>query len=83
METDTTDTKANDAQRSAPDDPCLVYSPREDASPEGELAALAAVYKFVLERHNERKKSSGNESEGEGARSSSSQERYPMARNDE
>ena len=29
----------------------LRYVPREDASPEGERAALAAVYRFLLDRH--------------------------------
>jgi hypothetical protein len=29
--------------------PRVVYRPRVDASPEGELNALAAVYKFVLD----------------------------------
>ena len=29
----------------------LVYIPREDATPEGELSALAAVYAYVLECH--------------------------------
>jgi hypothetical protein len=26
----------------------IAYRPREDATPEGELSSLAAVYKFVL-----------------------------------
>lgn len=60
----------------------ISYIPREDATPEGELSALAAVYKFVLERH-ERKKDTGTESGREGARRSSSQERYPVAGHDE
>ncbi len=83
METDTMDTKANSGRKSATVDPRLVYSPREDATPEGELVALAAVYRFVLERYDERKKSSRNESGGEGAQSSSNRERYPMAGLDE
>lgn len=33
------------------DAPRIIYRPREDATPEGELAALAAVYAFILERH--------------------------------
>jgi hypothetical protein len=33
----------------------ISYAPRQGATPEGELAALASVYRFVLERH-ERKK---------------------------
>jgi hypothetical protein len=37
------------------DDPRLEYLPREDATPEGELAALAAVYAFIIQAH-ERKK---------------------------
>jgi hypothetical protein len=31
--------------------PSVVYVPRAGATPEGELAALAAVYAFALERH--------------------------------
>jgi hypothetical protein len=30
--------------------PSIVYRPREDATPENELNALACVYRFVLER---------------------------------
>jgi hypothetical protein len=37
------------------DDPRLEYLPREDATPENELAALAAVYAFIIQAH-ERKK---------------------------
>ncbi len=29
--------------------PCLSYSPRSDATPEGEIAALAAVYRLILD----------------------------------
>ena len=83
METDTTDTKVNSGRKSATDDPSLTYHPREDATPEGEIAALANIYRFVLERHDERKKSSRNESGGEGAQSFSSQERYSAAGHDE
>lgn len=83
METDAKDTDANGGQKNATGEPCLVYSSREDATPEGELDTLVAIYRFVLERHDERKKGSRNESEGEGARSFSSQERYPGASSDE
>ena len=31
-------------------DPCVAYTPRPDATPEGEIAALAAVYRLVIER---------------------------------
>lgn len=33
----------------------VFYSPREDATPEGELAALAAVYAFVIQAHEQKK----------------------------
>ena len=36
------------------DNPRLVYVPRKDATPEGELVALAAVYRFLLDRHERR-----------------------------
>jgi hypothetical protein len=32
----------------------LIYTPRPDATPESELSALAAVYKFLLNRHTSR-----------------------------
>lgn len=83
MEMDAADTNAKDARKSALSDPCLIYSPREDATPEGEIVALAAIYKVILQSHDERKKSSRYESEGEVARSSSSQEQYPVAGHDD
>ena len=33
----------------------ITYTPRTDATPESELSALAAVYKFLLNRHMEKK----------------------------
>jgi hypothetical protein len=36
--------------------PRVLYRPREDASAEGELNALASVYAFCLHKHQERKK---------------------------
>lgn len=36
------------------DKPRLVYLPREDATPEGELCALAEVYRFVLGCHEQK-----------------------------
>ena len=36
------------------DDLRLSYSPRSGATREGEIAALAAVYAFVLERHKQK-----------------------------
>jgi hypothetical protein len=29
---------------------CIKYTPRPDATPEGELSALVAVYRFILDR---------------------------------
>jgi len=29
----------------------IVYTPSADATPEGEASALAAVYRFLLDRH--------------------------------
>ena len=33
----------------------LTYTPRPDATPESELDALVAVYKFILQCHESRK----------------------------
>ena len=59
--TGTTPPKASTARAtigsgSAPDSggPRIQYVPRDDATPEGELAALAAVYRFLLDRHERR-----------------------------
>ena len=35
-------------------DPWLIYCPRDDATPEDELTALAVVYRFLLDRHERR-----------------------------
>jgi hypothetical protein len=32
-------------------EPAVTYSPRPDTTPEGELDALAAVYRFILDCH--------------------------------
>ena len=32
----------------------IIYRPREDATPEAELDALAGVYRFILDRHADR-----------------------------
>ena len=42
--------------------PRLYYVLREDDTPEGELSALAAVYRFVLECHEQREKEKEKES---------------------
>ena len=33
----------------------VTYQPRSDATPDGELTALVAVYRFVLEAHARKK----------------------------
>lgn len=33
----------------------VVYRPRSDATPEGELRALASIYAWLVEKHKERK----------------------------
>jgi hypothetical protein len=35
--------------------PRIVYTPRSDATPEGEIAALASVYRFILFESSGRK----------------------------
>lgn len=35
--------------------PRVVYTPSPDATPQGELAALASAYAFILNRHNSKK----------------------------
>jgi hypothetical protein len=32
----------------------VTYEPRPDATPDSETAALAAVYRFILDRHAEK-----------------------------
>jgi hypothetical protein len=39
----------------APDGPRVTYTPRPGTTPENELAALAAVYAFVIRAHEQKK----------------------------
>jgi hypothetical protein len=32
----------------------IIYFPREDATPEGEVVTLAAVFRYLLDRHERR-----------------------------
>ena len=50
METNAKDAKCESACRDAKGSPDVTYTPRPDASPEGELTALANVYGFLLAR---------------------------------
>jgi hypothetical protein len=41
----------SDVLRGAMDRPRVTYTPRSDATPEGELNMLANVYRFILDCH--------------------------------
>ena len=51
METNAKDAKCESACRGGAGDSRVTYSPRPDATPEGELTALAALYAFVIQAH--------------------------------
>lgn len=55
MATDAKDVKRKRAWRDAEGSLGVTYTPRPDASPEGELTALAAVYAFVIKAHEQKK----------------------------
>jgi hypothetical protein len=55
VETNAKDAKCESARWDAAGDSRVIYVPRPDATPEGELAALTATYAFVIQAH-ERKK---------------------------
>ncbi len=59
MKTDTQDARANDPQRGASDSLRISYKPREGVTPEGETAALAQVYRYILFQCPEQKKTAG------------------------
>ena len=47
-------------------DPRIAYTPLPDATPEGELEALAAVYAFVLDCHDRKKATDGSGGQDDG-----------------
>jgi hypothetical protein len=51
VETNAKDAKCESARWDAAGDSRVIYAPRPDATPEGELAALAAVYALVIQAH--------------------------------
>jgi hypothetical protein len=55
VETNAKDAKCESARWDAASDSRVIYAPRPDATPEGELAALAAVYALVLQAHERNK----------------------------
>jgi hypothetical protein len=65
METDAKDIKPKGARRDAKGGPRVTYASRPDATPEGELTALAAVYAFVIQAH-ERKAAASYDEDVEG-----------------
>jgi hypothetical protein len=54
METEAKDVKRKGTWRDAKGSPSVTYTSRPDASPEGELTALASVYRFLLDRRERR-----------------------------
>ena len=67
-------------EAASPDNLRVAYFPRKDATPEGELAALAAVYAFLI-RVYERNKATAPATEREGApRSMNAKERRDRER---
>jgi hypothetical protein len=50
VETNAKDAKCERARQDAKGSPSVTYTPRHDATPEGELTALANVYRFLLDR---------------------------------
>jgi hypothetical protein len=54
VETNAKDAKCESARRDAKGSPSVTYTSRPDASPEGELTALASVYRFLLDRRERR-----------------------------
>lgn len=49
------DAKSTQLQRAAASAASIVYRPRPDATPEGEIAALAAAYSLILDCHAKKK----------------------------
>jgi hypothetical protein len=71
METEAKDVKRKGAWRDAKGSPSVTYTPRPDASPEGELTALANVYRYLLFHRHETSDdvaADGAEEQGEHAR---------------
>jgi hypothetical protein len=65
VETNATDTKCEGARWDAAGDSHVIYAPRPDATPEGELAALTATYTFVIQAHERKKAAAPIDEDGE------------------
>ena len=55
METNAKDAKCESARRDAKGSPSVTYTPRPDATPEGELTALTGVFRYLLFHRHERR----------------------------
>ena len=67
METNAKDAKCESARRDGAGDSRVTYYPRPDATPEGERAALAAVYAVVvIQAHEQEKAAVSYEEDAEG-----------------
>ena len=53
----------------------IIYTPRPDASPESEAAALAAVYKFAIEAASKREKATKISADEDDAKHANSERR--------
>lgn len=57
--------------------PHVTYTPRPDATPEGEIAALASVYAFILQYGQEKRAAgSGQDHDGSEAKGSKHEVRH-------
>ncbi len=70
METDAKEPEDRDARQGKPDAPRVVHVPRNDVTPDGELAVLATVYAFVLKCREDKAATteSGDDEDGSGIR---------------
>lgn len=54
METSAQNAKPEGATKDAASQPRITYTSRSDATPEGELCALAAIYALVIRAHEKK-----------------------------
>lgn len=77
MKTDAKDARANDPQRGVTGSLHVSYIPREDATPEGEIAALGAAFHYVLFQRPEQKKTAGADDSQEASEQARTVETVP------
>ncbi len=58
----------NEVNAPAEAPPRVEYTPRPEATPEGEVAALANVYRFLVERAEREQRAAGLEADAGGQR---------------